>query len=121
MHSLKRALFAWLGLAGLMGALLGPASAAADPLTSWTAGPNAILDPTLLAKLPPAVVGAIRFALSDTLHDIYIFAGGILVLALVATFFMREVPLTGARRDLGFEAPPVELEQEDREKAVASA
>ncbi len=46
MHSLKRALFAWLGLAGLMGALLGPASAAADPLTSWTAGPNAILDPT---------------------------------------------------------------------------
>jgi len=84
-------------------------------------GANAILDPTLLAKLPPAVVGAIRFALSDTLHDIYIFAGGILVLALVATFFMREVPLTGARRDLGFEAPPVELEQEDREKAVASA
>src|SRR6266851_1547392 len=46
MHSLKRALFAWLGLAGLMGALLGPASAAADPLTSWTDGPNAILDPT---------------------------------------------------------------------------
>ncbi len=84
-------------------------------------GANAILDPALLAKLPPAVVGAIRFALSDTLHDIYIFAGGILVLALVATFFMREVPLTGARRDLGFEAPPVELEQEDREKAVASA
>src|SRR5439155_1397818 len=84
-------------------------------------GANAILDPTLLAKLPPAVVGAIRFALSDTLHDIYLFAGGILVLALVATFFMREVPLTGARRDLGFEAAPVELDQEERERAVARA
>ncbi len=84
-------------------------------------GANAILDPTLLAKLPPSVVGAIRFALSDTLHDIYLFAGLILVLALVATFFMREVPLTGARPELGFEAPPVELDEEEREKAVAHA
>ncbi len=84
-------------------------------------GANAILDPTLLAKLPPAVVGAIRFALSDTLHDIYIFAGGILMLALVATFFMREVPLTGARRELGFEAAPVELDEEERERAVVRA
>jgi hypothetical protein len=46
MQPLRRVLFAWLGLAGLLGALLGPASAAADPLTSWTAGPNAALDPT---------------------------------------------------------------------------
>ena len=84
-------------------------------------GANAILDPTLLAKLPPAVVGAIRFALSDTLHDIYLFAGGILFLALIATFFMREVPLTGARRELGFEAAPVELDEEERERAVARA
>src|SRR5437762_3515141 len=84
-------------------------------------GANAILDPTLLAKLPPAVVGAIRFALSDTLHDIYLFAGGILFLALIATFFMREVPLTGARRELGFEAPPVELDEEERERAAVRA
>src|ERR1700682_4077325 len=46
MRPLRRVLFAWLGLAGLLGALLGPASAAADPLSSWTAGPRAILDPT---------------------------------------------------------------------------
>ena len=46
MQPLRRALFAWLGLAGLLGVLLGPASAAADPLTSWTAGPGAALDPT---------------------------------------------------------------------------
>src|SRR5947207_1517358 len=84
-------------------------------------GANAILDPTVLAKLPPAVVEAIRFALSDTLHDIYLFAGGILMLALVATFFMREVPLTGARRELGFEAAPVELDEEERERAAVRA
>src|SRR5579859_1704407 len=46
MQPLRRALFAWLGLAGLLGALLGPAVVAADPLTSWTAGPGAALDPT---------------------------------------------------------------------------
>ncbi|HLZ30624.1 MAG TPA: hypothetical protein VKV73_25180 [Chloroflexota bacterium] len=46
MQPLRRALFAWLGLAGLLGALLGPAVVAADPLTAWTAGPGAILDPT---------------------------------------------------------------------------
>ena len=30
----------------LLGALLAPATASADPLTDWTAGPSAILDPT---------------------------------------------------------------------------
>ena len=92
------------------------------PLTGGLAsgGANAILDPALLAKLPPPVVGAIRLALSDTLHDIYVFAGLILVLALIATFFMKEVPLTGSRRELGFEAPPVEVDEEEREKAVAT-
>ena len=84
-------------------------------------GANAILDPTLLAKLPPAFVHAIRLALSDTLHDIYIFAGLVLVLALVSTVFLKEVPLTGARPGLGVEAPPVEVDEEEREKAAASA
>ena len=81
---------------------------------------NAILDPTLLAKLPPAVVGAIRGALSDSLHDIYIFAGAILVLALVATVFMKEVPLKAGRAGTGFDAPPVEVDEDEREQAVAA-
>src|SRR3981081_4703401 len=46
MPPLRRALFAWLGMAGLLGALLGPSVAVADPLSSWTAGPGAALDPT---------------------------------------------------------------------------
>src|SRR5438477_250503 len=60
-------------------------------------GANSILDPTLLAKLPPAFVHVIRLALSDTLHDIYIFAGAILIVALVSTVFLKEVPLSSAR------------------------
>ena len=40
------ALCGWLAAAGLVGTLLGPAAAAADPLTSWTPGPGAILDST---------------------------------------------------------------------------
>jgi len=83
-----------------------------------TGSANAILDPTLVAKLPPAFLNAIRFALSDTLHDIYIFAGLILVVALVSTIFLKEVPLTGAGAGRGFDAPPVEVEEEERE-AVA--
>jgi hypothetical protein len=42
----RRHVLAWLGLAGLLGTLLGPVTASADPLTSWTAGPDAALDNT---------------------------------------------------------------------------
>src|ERR1700736_3685048 len=46
MQRFRQALIAWFGLVGLLGALLGPASASADPLTAWTAGPGGVLDPT---------------------------------------------------------------------------
>ena len=83
-----------------------------------TGNANAILDPTLLAKLPPAIITAIRAALADSLHDIYVFAGFVLVLALIATIFMKEVPLKAGRTGMGFEAAPVEVEEEER--AVAA-
>jgi len=85
-----------------------------------TGSPNAILDPTLIAKMPPAILAAIRAALADSLHDIYIFAGAVLVLALIATVFMKEVPLRAGRAGSGFDAAPVELEEKDRERAVAA-
>src|SRR5229473_8375089 len=59
-------------------------------------GANSILQPGALAQLPPAVAAAIRLALADTLHDIYFFAGLVLIVALVSTVFLKEVPLTGA-------------------------
>ena len=46
MRKLRSALCGGLAVAGLVGALVGPAAASADPLTSWTPGPGAILDNT---------------------------------------------------------------------------
>jgi hypothetical protein len=84
-----------------------------------TGNANAILDPSLVSKLPAPILHAIRLALSDSLHDIYVFAGVVLVVALVSTLFMKEVPLTSAAAGTGFEAPPVEEAAE--EPAAASA
>jgi hypothetical protein len=81
---------------------------------------NSILDPALLAKLPPTFVEAIRTALANSLHDIYLFAGLILVAALVSTLFMKEVPLTAAPGGMGFgEAAPADEEERERESVPA--
>lgn len=80
---------------------------------------NAILDPTAIRNLPPEFVAAIRWALADTLHDIYIFAGAILILALVSTVFMKEVPLTGTVAARESDAVPVE--EAEPEEAAATA
>src|SRR5216683_3085793 len=82
---------------------------------------NAILDPVLLHKLPPQFAEAIRTALANTLHDIYFFAGLILIAALISTVFMKEVPLTNAPQVGGFgEAAPVdEAEREERTEVPA--
>ena len=85
---------------------------------------NSVLDPALLAKLPPVFVHAIRLALSDTLHDIYVFAGLILVFALVSTVFLREVPLTSVTKGRGASTAPVpdsgaEVEDDVKREPVA--
>lgn len=71
--------------------------------------PQAALDPARLAQaraaLPaPAqplfdqVVHAMRLGLADALHDVFLVGAAILVLALLATLFLREVPLRRARQ-----------------------
>jgi len=82
---------------------------------------NAILDPVLLHKLPQPFIDAIRTALANTLHDIYFFAGLVLIAALISTVFMKEVPLTNAPQVGGFgEAAPVdEAEREERTEVPA--
>jgi EmrB/QacA subfamily drug resistance transporter len=84
-------------------------------------GANAIFQPSALAGLPPAFVSAIRWALSDTLHDIYLFAGAVLVVALISTVFMKEAPLKGAASGTGFgEVAPVDEDvREDRASVPA--
>ncbi len=83
-------------------------------------GANAILQPGALAQLPAPVAAAIRLALADTLHDIYFFAGLILVVALVSTVFLKEVPLTGSSSTTGFGDPvPEDEATESRERVPA--
>ena len=82
---------------------------------------NSILDPTLLAKLPASFVHAIRLALSDSLHDIYVFAGAILVFALISTVFMKEVPLTGDQAENGFDEEPALADEDERSAAKVPA
>ena len=81
-------------------------------------GANSILQPGALAQLPPAVANAIRFALADTLHDIYLFAGLVLIVALVSTVFLKEVPLTGAPSRTGFADSAPEDEAGEAREAV---
>jgi EmrB/QacA subfamily drug resistance transporter len=83
-------------------------------------GANSILQPGALAQLPPAVANAIRLALADTLHDIYFFAGLVLIVALVSTVFLKEVPLTTAPSRTGFGDPvPDDEATEPREAVLA--
>jgi hypothetical protein len=83
-------------------------------------GASSILQPGALAQLPPAVANAIRLALSDTLHDIYLFAGLILIAALISTVFLKEVPLTGAPSQMGFAEPlPEDDAVAERERVPA--
>jgi EmrB/QacA subfamily drug resistance transporter len=86
-----------------------------------SAGANSILQPGVLANLPPALVTAIRFALSETLRDIYVFAGVVLVVALVSTVFLKEVSLESTPQGLGFgEGAPVDEDvREERESVPA--
>ena len=81
--------------------------------------PQQLFDPghlaALRAQVPPQaaplfdqVIHAIRVALASTMHDLFLIAAAILVVSLVATLFMREVPILSAGRGaMAGEAPPV--------------
>jgi phage gp29-like protein len=75
--------------------------------------PRAALDPAHVAQvrstlpqqvqpLYDQVVHAMRLGLGDALHQVFLIGAGILVVALVATVFLKEVPL-GRRSDLATE------------------
>jgi EmrB/QacA subfamily drug resistance transporter len=50
--------------------------------------PRALLDASLRAQLPQPVARALRMALADSLHQVFLLCFGITVLALVASFFL---------------------------------
>ncbi|TME13659.1 MAG: hypothetical protein E6I70_15935 [Chloroflexi bacterium] len=72
--------------------------------------PQAVFDPGAIAARHAAataaggpqagaifdqVVHALRAGLAGTLHDVFLYCGAVLVLALVASLFLREVRLRG--------------------------
>jgi MFS family permease len=57
------------------------------------ASTGSVFDPTQLAHLPAAIAAGIRHGLSDALHPVFVAGLAMIVLAFVATLFIREVPL----------------------------
>ena len=70
---------------------------------------QALFDPARLAALPGVDVLAIRLALADTLHNVFLYAALAIALSAVASVFLKEVPI-GARTD---EVTPGESEFEE--------
>jgi hypothetical protein len=79
-------------------------------LPSGASNPQAVFDPSAIAARRAAataaggpqaaaifdqVLHALRAGLAGTLHDVFLYSGGVLVVALVASIFLREVRLRG--------------------------
>jgi EmrB/QacA subfamily drug resistance transporter len=62
---------------------------------------GAVLDPELLASLPPQVLEGVRAALANALHPVFVATLPLVAIAFVATLLLREIPL---RRSVPAEA-----------------
>ena len=63
--------------------------------------------PPQLVPLFDQVLHAIRVGLANSLHEIFLLGAAVLVLALVASVFLKDVPLRGRKQEPGAEAAPV--------------
>lgn len=93
--------------------------------------PRQIFDPAALAAKrhlaeaggPPAaalfdkLIGAVREGLAVTLHEMFLIGMVAIALALVASVFMKEVPLTRVAPGMGGEGSPVPETEEEAELA----
>jgi len=79
---------------------LDPAAAAQMP-AGTEIGIDAVLDPNVLAQLPDPVEEAIRMGLADALHQVFVVAIPLVVVAFLATLFIKALPL----RETLHEAP----------------
>lgn len=101
-HRLPQEITAQVGALGL------PASAG-SLLTGGAQSAQSLLDPAKLAEvrgsLPAALVpvfdqvqDAIKVALANTLHDLFLYGAAIVVVAAIASVFLRDVPLRARSR-----------------------
>lgn len=70
---------------------LPPGAAKAMPKGAVDA--SSVLDPRALAKLPPEIATAVREGLADALHQVFVFGVPMVLIAVVATLFIKVVPL----------------------------
>jgi EmrB/QacA subfamily drug resistance transporter len=81
----------------------------ARSFVSGSGNPQTLFDPAALAatkaSLPAAaqpafdaVIGAVRAGLAATLHDVFLVATAASVLALIASFFLKDVPIRRTQR-----------------------
>ncbi len=63
--------------------------------------------PPQLVPLFDQVLHAIRVGLANSLHEIFLLGAAVLVLALVGSVFLKDVPLRGRKQEPGTEAAPV--------------
>jgi len=84
---------------------LPPGAADLLPAGGGGGGAGALLDPSALANLPPALVEPIREGLAAALHTVFVWGLPFPLLALAAAFFIREIPL---RRTAHTARPPAE-------------
>ena len=70
-------------------------AAAAEKLAAsgQSIGAGSVLDPTLMAKLPPDVAASVQQGLADSLHSVFVWGLVPFALALIVTLFIKEIPL----------------------------
>src|SRR5699024_10389815 len=84
---------------------------AEDAMPSGSVDVGSVLDPGALAQLPTPVAEAIRNGLADALHDVFVFGVPIVLIAVIATLFLKVLPL----RDTLHAADPKEKGEEEIE------
>jgi EmrB/QacA subfamily drug resistance transporter len=67
-------------------------------LGKGSANAQTLFDPARLASIPPPILHAIRLGLANTLQDIFLYGGAVLILALIASLFLPDIPLAVQRR-----------------------
>lgn len=59
----------------------------------FSQGPGILFNPHALANLPPQVSEGLKIGLAESLHTIFLVSTPLMVLALLLTLFLREIPL----------------------------
>lgn len=68
----------------------------AAKMPAGSADVGSVLDPTALKGLPPVVADAVRQGLSERLHEVFLIGMPIVGLVLIATLFIKQLPLRDA-------------------------